>query len=206
MIVRFELLSLMEASVAGRIPLSRVDQLPSGLLVSSEKENSRLTSNASALQRNQLHSKFTASYSSASQIYKIFKIPAYPAPVKDIASRVTYVSSAFVVKQQGLGNNSITLTPIIAKIFPGMTVLLNQNPSMGSGLAMVENLRMEFSKDANNVGFSFSTSNTLPSPFRLSKVPVDIVALFVNIGYVGAGTGPVKAINFSDSKSFAVSH
>ena len=64
---------------------------------------------------------------------------------------------------------------------------------------------MEFSKDANNVGFSFSTSNNVPSPFRLSKVPVDIVALFVNIGYIGAGTGPVKVINFSDSKSFAVS-
>jgi hypothetical protein len=39
----------------------------------------------------------------------------------------------------------------------------------------------------------------------LSKVPVDIVALFVNIGYIGAATGPVKVINFSDSKSFAVS-
>jgi hypothetical protein len=194
------------ASVAGRIPLSRVDQLPSGLLVTSEKQNSRLNSNASALQLKPITFKTSVpATASASQIYKKFKIPTYPAPVKDIASRVTYVSPAFVVKQQGLGTNSITLTPIIAKIFPGMTVLLNQDPSMQSGLVKVENFRMEFSKDANNVGFSFSTSNNIPSSFGLSKVPVDIVTLFVNIGYIGAGTGPVKAINFSDSKSFAVS-
>ncbi|HZC20999.1 MAG TPA: hypothetical protein VE223_05095, partial [Nitrososphaeraceae archaeon] len=194
------------ASVAGGIPLSRVDQLPSGLLVGSEKQISRLTGNASTLQLKPVTFKTSVpATASASQIYKIFKIPTYPAPVKDIASRVTYVSPAFVVKQQGLGNNSITLTPIIAKIFPGMTVLLNQNPSMGSGIAKVENFRMEFSQDANNVGFSFSTSNNVPSSFRLSKVPVDIVALFLNIGYIGAATVPVKVINFSDSKSFAAS-
>ena len=48
-----------------------------------------------------------------------------PAPVKDIASHVIYVSPAMVVKQQDSGyNNNFTMTPIIAKVFPGMSFCL----------------------------------------------------------------------------------
>jgi hypothetical protein len=141
----------------------------------------------------------------ALQIYKLFKIPTYPAPVKDIASHVIYVSPAFVVKQQGSGNASVRLTPIIAKIFPGMTVLLNDNSAVGSGLTKVENVKMKFAQDANNVGFSFGISDNIPTSFRLPKVPVDTVALFMNIDYIGGAPAGVKVANFSNSKSFASS-
>jgi hypothetical protein len=43
---------------------------------------------------------------------------------------------------------------------------------------------------------------------RLPRVPVDIVALFMNIGYIGEGVGATaatKVLNFSNPKSFASS-
>jgi len=57
---------------------------------------------------------------------------------------VIYVSPAFVVHQQGSSNNTFTLTPVIAKVFPGMTVVLNHNSTIGSDLARVEGVKMKF--------------------------------------------------------------
>jgi hypothetical protein len=195
------------AKVAGGITLSRVDQLPSGLLVSSEKQVLRSNSNALSLPLKPVTFNTSApATASASQIYNMLKIPTYPAPLKDIAPHVTYISPGFVVKQQGIGNNTITLTPIIAKIFPSMTILLNNNSFLGSGLAKVENVKMKFARDANNVGFGFSISNYVPASFILPKIHVDTVALFMNIGYVGeGGTTAVKVVNFSNSSSFVSS-
>ena len=196
------------ATIAGRTPISKVDQLPSGLLISSEKQTINSTINASLSLKPITFKRSVPATTSASQIYKLFKIPTYPAPVKDIASHIIYVSPAFVVKQQGSGNSTFTLTPIIAKIFPGMTVLLNHNSSVGSSLAKVENVKMKFAESANNIGFSFGISDNIPTSFRLPRVPVDIVALFINMGYIGVGggvTSAIKVVNFSNPKSFASS-
>jgi hypothetical protein len=195
------------AKVAGgTITLSRVDQLPSGILVSSEKQ--KLVSNineSSLVLKPVIFNTSVSATASASQLYELFKIPTYPAPVKDIAPNVAYVSPAFIVKQQRIGNATITLTPIIAKTFPNMTLLLNNNSFVGSGLAKVQNLKMKFAQEANNVGFSFGISNNIPSSFVIPKIPVDAIALFMNIGYVGGKTTAAKIVNFSNSKSFASS-
>ena len=201
------------ATIAGRTPISKVDQLPSGLLVSSEKQTINSTINASSSLKAITFKTSVPATTSASQIYNLFKVPTYPAPVKDIASHVIYVSPAFVVKQKGSGNNTFILTPVIAKIFPGMTVLLNHNSSVGSELAKVENVRMKFADNigfhhADNIGFSFGISDNIPTSLRLPRVPVDIVALFMNIDYIGEGVGTtagIKVVNFSNPKSFASS-
>ncbi|MGB6674030.1 MAG: hypothetical protein WBE34_16485, partial [Candidatus Nitrosopolaris sp.] len=196
------------ATIAGRTPISKVDQLPSGLLISSEKQTINSTINASLSLKPITFKRSVPATTSASQIYKLFKIPTYPAPVKDIASHIIYVSPAFVVKQQGSGNSTFTLTPIIAKIFPGMTVMLNHNSSVGSGLAKVENVKMKFAESANNIGFSFGISDNIPTSIRLPKVPVDTVALFINVGSIGVGggvTSAIKVVNFSNPKLFASS-
>lgn len=188
------------ATIAGRIPISKVDQLPSGLLISSEKQVVNSTSTLIPI-------TFKTSLpptAPASQIYKLLKIPTYPAPVKDIASQVIYVSPAFLVHQAGSSNNTFTLTPVIAKIFPGMTVILNHNSTVGSNLAKVESIRMKFAGNANNIGFSFGVSDIIPTSFRLPRVPVDSLALFVNVGYIGE-TAKIKVANFSDPNSFATS-
>jgi hypothetical protein len=200
------------AAVAGRTPITKVNQLPSGLLVSSEKQTINSTIYEPSSPRLITFKTSVPATTPASQIYKLLKIPTYPAPVRDIAPQVIYVSPAFVVHQQGSVNNTITLTPIISKIFPGLTVVLNHNSSVGSGLAKVENVKMKFADNighhANNVGFSFGISDNIPPSFRLPRVPVDTVALFINVGYIGVGggvTAATKVVNFSNPKSFASS-
>jgi hypothetical protein len=195
------------AKVAGgTITLNRVDQLPSGELVSSEKQKLISNINGSLALKPVTFNSSVSATASALQLYDLFKIPTYPAPVKDIASNITYISPAFIVKQQGIGNATITLTPIVAKVFPNMTILLNNNSFVPSGLAKVENLKMKFAQEANNAGFSFGISNNMPSSFAMPKIPVDTVALFMNIGYIGeGGKTAAKIVNFSNSKSFASS-
>jgi hypothetical protein len=192
------------ATVAGRTPISKVDQLPAGLLVSSEKQTINSTINESSSLRPITFKISVPATTPAFQIYKLLKIPTYPAPVKDIASQVIYISPAFVVEQQGSGNNTFTLTPVIAKIFPGMTVLLNQNSSVGSGLAKVETVRMKFAENANNIGFSFSISDNIPTSFKLPRVPVDTVALFINVGYIGVGGGVTEATKVANSSIICI--
>jgi hypothetical protein len=66
---------------------------------------------------------------------------------------------------------------------------------------------MKFAKNANNVGFSFGISDTIPTSFRLPKVPVDTMVLFINVGYIGTGGGvtAAKVVNFSNPESFVPS-
>jgi hypothetical protein len=63
---------------------------------------------------------------------------------------------------------------------------------------------MKFAGNANNIGFSFGVSDIIPTSFRLPRVPVDSLALFVNVGYIGE-TAKIKVANFSDPNSFATS-
>jgi hypothetical protein len=188
------------ASLGGTAPLKKVDQLPSGFIVSNEKHLAGIAVSNTTTKTITFKTPIPST-ASASQIYNSFKIPTYPAPVKDIAPHVTYISPVFVIRQQDSDNNSFTLTPIIAKIFPDMSLLLNHSSKVASGLAKVEDVRMKFAQNANDVGFSFGISDTIPAAFGLPKIPIDIVALFMNIGYVG-GVGEAKVVNFSNPRLF----
>lgn len=193
------------ATLGGTVPIKKVDQLPPGFLVSTEKRPAAVVVSNTTTNPVTFKTQIPST-ASASQIYNSFKIPTYPAPVKDIASHIIYISPVFVIKQQDSDNNSFILTPIIAKIFPDMSLLLNHSSQVASGLAKVQDIKMKFAQNASDVGFSFGISDSIPAAFRVPKAPVDILALFMNIGYVGGrGAGEVKAVNFSNAKSFVSS-
>ena len=191
------------ATLGATIPIRKVDQLPSGFIVSTEKRPAGIFVSNTTINAITFKTPIPST-ASASQIYSSFKIPTYPAPVKDIAPHVTYISPVFVVKQQDSDNNSFILTPIIAKIFPDMSLLLNYSSQVASGLAKVQDVKMKFAQNANDVGFSFGLSDIIPAALRLPKVPIDTLTLFMNIGYVGKA-GEVKLINFSNPDSFVSS-
>jgi hypothetical protein len=68
----------------------------------------------------------------AFELYDSFNIPTYPAPVKNISSNITYLSPFFVIPIEDESDGNFLLTPIIAKIFPGMSLLIEHN-SLKSG-------------------------------------------------------------------------
>jgi hypothetical protein len=180
-------------AAVGGIPINRGNELPAALIVTSEKQ---ISSPPQAV-------TFTtpaAVSSSTSQIFSAFNIPTYSAPSRNIASKIIYVPPSFVIKQLNSNNNFI-LTPKIDRIFPNMTMLINQNSATQSGLAKVEQIRMKFAQEGTAIGFSFGISDTIPDVFRLPKTPIDTLALFMTIGYIG-GAGEVKVVNFSNPKSF----
>jgi hypothetical protein len=193
-----------KGATIGGIPIERVDQLPPGLIVTSEQQ---LITTKKILPLPSKPIAFTAPAPVTSpvlQILKSFNIPTYPAPVKDIASHLIYVTPAFKIKQQG-SNNNFTLTPIIAKIFPDMALLMNQSSGVASGLASVEQIKLRFAEQGSNVGFGFGISDNIPASLRLPKSPIDNLALFLNVGFVGQAGGGNKVINFSNVTSFVSS-
>jgi hypothetical protein len=193
-----------KGATIGGVPINRVDQLPPALIVTSEKQ---IITSKKILPPPSKPITFTAGVpvtSPVSQIFKSFQMPTYPAPVKDIASHLIYVTPAFKIRQQG-SNNNFTLTPIIARIFPGMSLLMNQSSAVASGLASVEEIKLRFAEQGSNVGFGFGVSDTVPSSLSLPKIPIGTLALFLNIGFVGQAGGTKKIIEFSNSSSFASS-
>jgi hypothetical protein len=193
-----------KGATIGGIPIERVDQLPPGLIVTSEQQ---LITTKKILPVPSKPIIFTAPAPVTSpvlQIFKSFKIPTYPAPVKDIASHLIYVTPAFKIKQQG-SNNNFTLTPIIAKIFPDMALFMNQNSGVSSGLASVEEIKLRFAEQGSNFGFGLGISDNIPASLRLPKSPIDKLALFLNVGFVGQAKGGNKVINFSNVTSFVSS-
>jgi hypothetical protein len=62
-----------------------------------------------------------------------------------------------IIKQPG---ETFLVTPTIAKIFPGLTVLLNQ--TVKAPLASLEQIQMTFAENGTNVRFSFGVSGTVP--------------------------------------------
>jgi hypothetical protein len=69
-----------------------------------------------------------------------------------------------IVKQLG---ETFILTPTIAKIFPGLTVLLHQSVKTEQNLASVEQIQMKFAEAGTNVRFSFGVSGHVPSALAL---------------------------------------
>ncbi|MDP9289466.1 MAG: hypothetical protein M3P08_14895, partial [Thermoproteota archaeon] len=88
---------------------------------------------------------------------------------------VTNPASIVTTIVKGTGGTFI-LTPTIARIFPGLTVLLNQSVKTEQNLASVEQIQMKFAENGTNVRFSFGVSgsppSSLPPPsFGISSVP-----------------------------------
>ena len=137
--------------------------------------------------------------STASQLFKSYAIPNYPAPTPEIAVESIYTPPIFFIKQENSNNNFI-LTPIIGKIFSNMSVLINESFSTESNTTIVEMLEMKFAKQATNVGFSFGTSDNIPQDLDLPPLPIDKVALFLNIEYIYSNES--TQIDFSNPESF----
>lgn len=116
----------------------------------------------------------------ASQLFASYGIPTYTIRSSTSAC-VIFIPPVFIVHQ--LGGGTFMLTPIIAKIFPGLNVLLRQ--SIKTKLASVEQILMKFAEGGKKVGFSFGISGNIPRAFRLPPLPVNTVALFLNVDFVG---------------------
>ena len=137
--------------------------------------------------------------STASQLFKSYAIPNYPAPTPEIAVESIYIPPIFFIKQDNSNNNFI-LTPVIGKIFSNMSVLINEAFSTESNITSVERLEMKFAKQATNVGFSFGTSDNIPKNLGLPTLPIDKIALFLNIDYIISDE--LTKIDFANPESF----
>ena len=106
-----------------------------------------------------------------------------------------------MIKQLNSNNNFI-LTPKVDRIFPNMTMIMDQSTGTESGLAKVEQIKMKFAQEGADIGFSFGISDTIPDILRLPKVPFDALALFLNIDFVDDGAEGKKDVNFTNPNSF----
>ncbi len=137
--------------------------------------------------------------STASQLFKSYAIPNYPAPTPNIAVESIYIPPLFFIKQENSKYNFI-LTPVIGKIFSNMSLLIKEPFTTESNTTSVEKLEMKFAKQATNVGFSFGISDDIHKNLNLSPLPINKIALFVDIDYIDSDK--ITRIDFSNSNSF----
>lgn len=130
-----------------------------------------------------------------SEIIEAFQIPTFPHPMEAIVSGTVYAVPAFVIPYEESSNNFV-LTPVISKIFPGMTIRMDQASFVESKVSKVEQVNMTFNAAGNNVGFSFGISDTPPP--GTPEPPFDASALFLDVGFVGD-------VDFSDPNTFQTS-
>lgn len=173
--------------------ISKVNEMPEGFIQSIEELNT------SSPPKDILFETSAPVTSTASQLFKSYSIPNYPAPTQKIAVESIYTPPLFFIKQENSNNNFI-LTPIIGKIFSNMSLLINKPFSTESNTTSVEKLEMTFAKQATNVGFSFGTSDNIPKKLNLPPLPIDKIALFLNIDYIYSDK--TTRINFSNPDSF----
>jgi len=126
------------------------------------------------------------------QIIDEFDIPTYPGPAQSIAADVIYSVPAVVIPYEGSENNFV-LTPVIDKVYPGLTLLLNQSSFVESQLARVREINMTFNVEGTYIGFSFGISDTRPP--ETPPPQLDVPALFLDVGFVGD-------VDFSDPNAF----
>ena len=197
-----------DATVGGK-SVTKVNDLPSTVIFSplNAAQNNVEELNNTLLPQVDLNGTIAPS-DSTPKIFSELKMPVYPAPVKDIASNVTYISPVFTINQRGLESNNFTLTPIIAKVFPGMVLLLNPNAGIASKIASLKSVQMQFEKNSTNIGLSFALSNTIPDTLKLPSSPANPLLMFMNVGYLGveSGTTPVNFSNPSFFKTSPVIH
>jgi len=183
------------ASINGE-KISKVNQLPEGYIQSIEEMK-----NLSQPQQIFFQSSAPVT-STASQLFKSYSIPNYPAPTPEIAADTIYVPPLFFIKQENSKYNFI-LTPVIGKIFSNMSVLIKEPFATESNTSSVEKLEMKFAEKATNVGFRFGISDDIHKNLNLPPLPFDKIALFLDIDYIhGNGQTPV---DFSNPDSFASS-
>jgi hypothetical protein len=189
-------------ATVGNLSIKKVDALPSGFIENTETEETEVRQDNRDIQPVVFNASRPAN-TSASEIYESLKIPTYPAPVKNISSSITYLSPVFVVPQDDEGNGSFLLTPIIAKTFPGMSLLIEQPSSTARKIAEVESILMRFAKESSNVGFSFGISDSIPNSLMLPKPPTESLKFF-DVDFVGTTTSN-QYTNFSNTGSFSAS-
>lgn len=173
--------------------ISKVNEMPEGFIQSIEELKTL------SQPKDILFETSAPVTSTASQLFKSYSIPSYPAPTQQIAVESIYTPPLFFIKQDNSKNNFI-LTPIIGKIFPKMSLLINKPFSTESNITSVEKLEMTFAKQATNVGFSFGTSDNIPKKLNLPPLPIDKIVLFLNIDYIYSDKPTL--VNFSDPDSF----
>lgn len=186
-------------ATVGNSTVKEVDALPPGFIGTTVKE---IRKESTYLQQVVFKESRPAN-STAFEIYDSLIIPTYPAPVKSIASSITYLSPVFVVPQANESEGNFLLTPIIAKTFPGMSLLVEQNSSTIGKIAEVRNIMMQFANESSNVGFSFGISDSIPKSLMLPKPPVESIK-FIDVDFVGTTTVN-RYTNFSNSDSFTTS-
>ncbi len=140
--------------------------------------------------------------STASQLFKSYAIPNYPAPTPEIAAESIYVPPLFFIKQDNSKYNFI-LTPVIGKIFSNMSLLIKEPFTTESNISSVEKLEMKFAKQATNVGFRFGISDDILRSLNLPPLPIDKIALFLDIDYIYSDK--LTRVNFSNPDSFTSS-
>lgn len=176
---------------AGASPISLVGPgaVPSAGIATSEEALNQLLSEQPVALIFTLEAPATAS---GQQIFDLFQIPVYPDPEQTIAGNISYFVPAYVFPYEDSENNYIA-TPRIGKIYPGMTLLMNQNSFVESEFAEVKSVKMTFNSEGNNVGFSFGIRDTPPPD--TPDPEIDVPALFLDIGFVGD-------VDFSQEDSF----
>jgi hypothetical protein len=132
---------------------------------------------------------------SGEEIIDLFEVPTYPGPIAEFAPFIIYAVPALVIPYEGSANNFV-LTPVIDKIYPGLTLLLNQSSFVESNFASVRQVQMTIDVEASLVAFSFGISNSAPP--GTPEPPLDVPALFLDVGFVGSE-------DFSDPITFGSS-
>jgi hypothetical protein len=185
-----------KGATVGTDVIKEVDALPPGFIGTTETEFKQETK---SLQPVTFEDPSSVNVS-ASEIFRSFKIPTYPAPVKAISSNITYLSPIFIIPQSNERDGTFLLTPIIAKAFPGMSLLVEPNSSMTKDMVQLDKIKLQFANESSNVGFSFGISNTVPKALKLPEPPF-MTLKFFDIDFVGAAVGS-ESRNFSNVKSF----
>ena len=149
----------------------------------------------------------------ATEIFDKYKIPTYSTPSEEIAKGSIFSLPTFIVRQSvdddtNGGNPAFfTLTPILERIFPDMTLLVNEFPTQKNAKTKVEQIKVTFAKEGRTVGFSFGISREIPEGLKIRSPSKFNTTLFLNIDYIGEGSvqSGAKGLNFSDPSYFSSS-
>ena len=149
----------------------------------------------------------------ATEIFDKYKIPTYPTPSEEIAKGSVFSPPTFVVRQSvdndtNRGNPAFfTLTPILERIFPDMTLLVNEFPTQKNAKTKVEQIKVTFAKEGKSVGFSFGISTEIPEGLKIRSPSKFNTTMFLNIDYMGEANtqSAAKGLNFSDPTYFTSS-
>lgn len=149
----------------------------------------------------------------ATEIFGKYKIPTYPTPSEDVARGSIFSPPTFIVRQSvdndtNLGNTGFfTLTPILERIFPDMTLLVDEFPTQKNAKTTVVQIKVMFAKEGGPVGFSFEISREIPEGLKIRSPSKFNTTLFLNIDYIGEESTKsdgkdLRRLNFSDPTFF----